>query len=97
VPCEIEIQKRELPQSLKDMRAVYNGEMARTPGQRLMKQIMDSRPEAFLARLEAAEKEWRAGTEEAGAAPVQEDVGGETAGQVAREWLERNANTKEQP
>lgn len=65
-PCELELKDAEPPQFLKDMRAVYEGRFASAtgPGHRMLQQMMQEDPAAFLNQLRSAEKEYRAGMRE---------------------------------
>lgn len=59
MPCELEVQAREPPQALKDLRAVWEGNKPANPAQVMLKGLYDKSPQTFLAQLRAAEKEWR--------------------------------------
>ncbi len=59
LPCEMLIQAVEPPQHLKDARWAYQGHQPRTPGEKMMSDLMEKNAHNFLERLTRLEDQYR--------------------------------------
>lgn len=57
--CDLELRAKEPPEELRDMRFVYEGRAPATPGQVILKQLLDKSPKDFLRAKKEAEAAYR--------------------------------------
>lgn len=91
VPCDLEVSAREPPEELKDMRLVYSGIQPRTPGQTILKQLLDKTPKEFLRLKREAESSYREGMREEKKEETVEakaDEGTEKVLELIDQWLQ---------
>lgn len=59
-PCELEVQAKQPPQVLLDMRQVYNGDQPQNEAQRQLLHLKGMKPLDFLKQLQGLERDYRA-------------------------------------